>query len=60
MNYSKWRQKNNSGRDETHEKKSRIQLDRLQNKCTNCKAVKYNTNFGQITGMQEKLDSFIY
>jgi len=31
--------------------------DRLQNKCTNCKGVKYNTNFGQITGIQEKLDT---
>ena len=26
--------------------------DRLQNKCTNCKGVKNNTNFGQITGIQ--------
>jgi len=25
--------------------------DRLQNKCTNCKGVKNNTNFGQITGI---------
>ena len=31
--------------------------DRLQNKCTNCKGVKNNTNFGQITGLQEKLDT---
>jgi len=31
--------------------------DRLQNKCTNCKIAKYNTNFGQITGIQEKLDT---
>jgi hypothetical protein len=23
---------------------------------TNCKGIKYNTNFGQITGIQEKLD----
>ena len=30
---------------------------RLQNKCTNCKGVKNNTNFGQITGIQEKLDT---
>ena len=29
--------------------------DRLQNKCTNCKGVKNNTNFAQITGIQEKL-----
>jgi hypothetical protein len=27
----------------------------LQNKFTNCVGVKNNTNFGQITGMQEKL-----
>jgi len=33
-----------------------MHLDRLQNKCTNCKGVKNNTNFGQITGIQEKLD----
>ena len=31
--------------------------DRLQNKCTNCKGVKNNTNFAQITGIQEKLDT---
>ena len=31
--------------------------DSLQNKCTNCKGVKNNTNFGQITGIQEKLDA---
>jgi len=31
--------------------------DRLKNKCTNCKGVKNNTNFGQITGIQEKLDT---
>jgi len=31
--------------------------DRLQNKCTNCKGIKNNTNFGQITGIQEKLDT---
>jgi hypothetical protein len=30
--------------------------DRLQNKSTDCKEVKNNTNFGQITGIQEKLD----
>jgi len=30
--------------------------DRLQNKCTNCKGVKNNTNFGQITGTQQKKD----
>jgi len=31
--------------------------DRLQKKCTNCKGVKNNTNLGQITGIQEKLDT---
>ena len=31
--------------------------DRLQNKCTNCKGVKNSTNFGQITGIREKLDT---
>jgi len=31
--------------------------DRLQNKFTNCKGVKNNTSFGQITGIQEKLDT---
>jgi len=31
--------------------------NRLQNKCTNCKGVKNNTNFGQIAGIQEKLDT---
>jgi len=49
--------KNNSSRDEIHENNSRIHLDRLENKCTNCKGVKNNINFGQITGIQEKLDT---
>ena len=40
-----------------YEKNSRIHLNRLQNKCTNCKGVKNNTKFGQITGIQEKLDT---
>jgi len=31
--------------------------DRLQNKCTNCKGVKNDTNFEQINGIQEKLDT---
>jgi len=31
--------------------------DRLQNKCTNCKGVKNNINFGQINGIQEKLET---
>jgi hypothetical protein len=29
----------------------------LQNKYTNCKGIKNNTNFRQITGIQEKLDT---
>jgi len=49
--------KNNSKRNEIHEKNSRINLDSLQNKRTHCKGVKNNTNFGQITGIQEKLDT---
>jgi hypothetical protein len=36
---------------------SRMHLERLQNKCTNCKGVKNDTNFGQITGIQEKLNT---
>jgi hypothetical protein len=39
------------------EKNSRIHLERLQNKYTNYKGIKNNTNFGQITGVQEKLDT---
>jgi len=35
---------------------ARYTWDRLQNKCTICKGVKNITNFGQITGIQEKLD----
>jgi len=31
--------------------------DRLRNKCTNYKGDKNNTNFGQIIGIQEKLDT---
>jgi hypothetical protein len=44
-------------RDEIHEKNSRIHLNRLKNKCTNYKGVKNNTNFGQITAIQEKIDT---
>jgi len=40
-----------------HEKNSRIHLDTLQNKYTDCKGIKYNNNFGKITGIQEKLDT---
>ena len=54
---AKRRQKNNSSRHGMHEKNSRIHLDRLQNRFTNCKGAKDNTNFGQITGIQEKLDT---
>jgi hypothetical protein len=32
-------------------------LDRLQNKFTNCKGVKNNSNFGQIARIQEQLDT---
>jgi hypothetical protein len=55
----KGRQKNISSRDEVHvhEKNSRIKLEKSQNKYTNCKGVKNNSNFGQITGIQEKLDT---
>jgi len=31
--------------------------DRSQNKCTNCKGAKNSTKFGEITGIQEKLDT---
>jgi hypothetical protein len=41
--------------DEIHEKNNMIPSDRLQNKYTNCKGIKNNTNFRQITGIQEKL-----
>ena len=54
---NKGRQKNNSSRDEIHEKNSRIHLDRLQNKYTNCKGIQNNTSFGQITGIKEKMDT---
>ena len=54
---SKGRQKNNSSRDEIHEKDRRVHLDRLQAKYSNWKGIKNNTNFGQITGTQEKLDT---
>jgi len=40
-----------------YEKNSRIHLDRLQNKYINYKGIRNNTNFGQITGIQEKLDT---
>jgi len=46
---------NNSSRDKIYEKNSRIHLDRLQNKYKNYKGIKSNTNFGKITGIQEKL-----
>jgi hypothetical protein len=32
-------------------------LGQILNKYTNCKGVKINSNFGQITGIQEKLDT---
>jgi hypothetical protein len=40
-----------------YEKNSRIHLDRLQNKYTNYKEIKNNTNLGQNTGIQEELDT---
>ena len=55
--FCKGRHKNNSSRNEIHEKNSRIHLDRLQNKYTNYKGIKNNTNFEQVTGIQEKLDT---
>ena len=36
---------------------SRIHLHRSQNKYINYKGIKNNTNSGQITGIQEKLDT---
>ena len=44
-------------RDEIHEKNSGLHLHRSQNKYANCKGVKNNTNFGQIAGIQEKMDT---
>jgi hypothetical protein len=49
--------KSNSNRDEIYENNSRIHLNRSQNKYTNYKGIKNDTNFGQITGIQEKLDT---
>ena len=50
-------QKNNSSIDEIYEKNSRIHLDRLQNKFTNCKGIRKNTVSRQTTGIQEELDT---
>jgi hypothetical protein len=36
---------------------ARYTWERLQNKCTNCKGAKNYSNFGQIAGIQEKLDT---
>jgi len=54
-----WTVKASDARRITAAEKNRTEehLDRLQNKCTNCKGVKNNTIFGQITGIQEKLDT---
>ena len=49
------KQKNNSSRDEMHEKNSVIHLDRLWNKYRDCKGNKYGPSFGQNTGVQKKL-----
>ena len=46
----------NISRDVIYENNSRIHLDRSQNKYTNYKGIKNNTNLGQITGIKEKLD----
>jgi len=46
-----------SGRIATFSQWTGMFRDRLQNKCTNYKGVKNNTNFGQITGIKEKLDT---
>jgi hypothetical protein len=40
--------KNNSSRDKIYKKNNRIDLDKLQNKYTNCKGIKYNTNSEKI------------
>jgi hypothetical protein len=40
-----------------YERNSMIHLDRLENKYTNYKGIKNNTSSGQITGIQEKLDT---
>jgi hypothetical protein len=48
---------NKHKRDEVYEKDSRIHLDRLQNKSTDYRGIKTNTNSGTITGIQEKLDT---
>ena len=39
------------------EMKCMRRIDRLQNKYTNCKGFKNNTNFRQTTGIQEELDT---
>jgi hypothetical protein len=46
-----------SGRTATFSLWTGMFRDRLESKCTNCKETKNNTNFGQITGIQEKLDT---
>jgi len=46
-----------AARNEIHEKNSRVDSDRLKNKYTNCKGIKNNISFRQITGIQEKLDT---
>ena len=43
--------------DEIYEKNSRIHLDGLQDKYINYKGIKNNTSSGQITGIQEKMDT---
>jgi hypothetical protein len=43
--------------DEIHENNSRIHLGQITERMDKLQSVKNNTNFGQITGMQEKLDT---
>ena len=43
--------------DEIRENNSRIHLGQITERMDKLQSVKNNTNFGQITGMQEKLDT---
>jgi hypothetical protein len=44
-------------RDEIYENNSRIQQDRSKNKHRHCKGITYKPNFGENTGLQEKVDT---
>ena len=50
-------QENNSSRDGIHKKNSRIHLGQITKQMHNCKRFKNSTNFEQVTGIQEKLDT---